>query len=176
MRRPLRLLLELLSTLAIAAAVFVAVQAWMLRDTPPRFTDDGPLAWVLSDGSEGRGTLQDLRRHLGVADTPVGLYVWATWCPICNAMTSQVDALARERPLLTVATRSGDAAAVLRHLRPRGQRWVVILDPDGRLAERHGWRSVPVFSVLMPDGTLRYPTVGYTTGWGLRLRLWWAQR
>ncbi|WP_334134433.1 redoxin family protein [Tepidimonas sp.] len=174
MRRTPRLLREAALTLGVAAVVVLAVQAWMLRDATPHWREDGPLAWVLPDGSEGRGTLSDLRARLGATDTPVALYVWATWCPICDAMDDQVDALARTRPVLTVATRSGDAAAVRRHLATRGLRWVVVFDANGHLADRHGWRSVPMFSVLMPDGTLRHTTVGYTTGWGLRLRLWLA--
>ncbi|TSE36412.1 thioredoxin domain-containing protein [Tepidimonas charontis] len=176
MRRPLSRLFDILSTLVIAAAVFWVVQAWMLRDSPSHWQENGALRWVLADGTLGHGTLRDLRRALGVTDAPVGLYVWATWCPICAAMSDAVDGVAREQTLLTVATRSGEADALQRHLQGHGQRWVVILDPDGRLAQRHGWRSVPVFGVLMPDGALEHVTVGYTTAWGMRWRLWLAKR
>lgn len=176
MRRALRILREVALTVVIAVGVFLAVQAWLIRDTPGRWLADGTLAWVLPDGSEGRGTLHDLRAQLGVApDAPMALHVWATWCSICRAEEGTVTALGREHAVVTLATRSGERATVQGHLRQRGLPWVTVLDPDGRLAAAHGWRAVPVFSVLMPDGALRHTTVGYTTGWGMRLRLWWAQ-
>jgi len=177
MTKTRHLLREAAITLAIAAAVFLAAQAWMTRDTPERWSADGLLAWVLPDGTEGRGTLADLRAQMGVpAGMPVAMHVWATWCSICRAEEGTVTDLTREHPVITLATRSGDGAAIRTYQRQRGLPWVTVLDPDGRIAAAHGWRSVPVFSVLGADGGLRQTTVGYTTGWGMRLRLWLASR
>ncbi|WP_058615632.1 redoxin domain-containing protein [Tepidimonas taiwanensis] len=163
-------------TVAMAVGVFLAVQAWQTRDASPRWQGPPTLAWVLPDGTQGRGTLQDLRAQLGIApQAPIALHVWAAWCSICRAEEGTVTALGREYAVITLATRSGDAQAVERYLRERRLPWVTLLDPGGAIAAAHGWRAVPVFSVLTADGALRHTTVGYTTGWGMRLRLWWAR-
>lgn len=162
-------------TLTLALGVFLGLQAWLTRGTPEHWAPSGTLAWLAPDGTEGRGTWQDLRAQLGLeAHAPLALHVWATWCSICRAEESTITALAATYPVVTVATRSGDATAVRAHLRQRGLPWITVLDSDGRIAASHGWRSVPVFAVLDGASRLRHVTVGYTTGWGMRLRLWWA--
>jgi thioredoxin-related protein len=48
----------------------------------------------------------------------------------------------------------------------------VINDPDGALAAAWGVRGVPTFFVVDSQGMIRFREVGYTTGLGLRWRLW----
>lgn len=123
-----------------------------------------------ADGS--RGSLAAWRAaHPG---QPVAVYFWAEWCPICKAQEGTVDALRADWPVLTVAMQSGDAAAVSRVLRERGLAWPAALDPDGRIAARYGIRAVPALVVVDARGRLRSVAVGYTTGIGMRARLWWA--
>ena len=64
------------------------------------------------------------------------------------------------------------ADAVARHLQRRGLAWHTLVDPQGRLSQGLGFAAVPGFAVLTPDGRLRWATVGLTSGWGMRLRLW----
>lgn len=164
---------EVSITLTLALGVFLGVQAWLTRDTPPNWAPPQTLVWLRPDGTERQGNWADLRAELGLPDTaPLALHVWATWCGICRAEEGTVTALAADHPVVTLATRSGDAATVRAYLRQRGLPWVTVLDADGRIAAAHGWRSVPVFAVLTPEDRLRHVTVGYTTGWSMRLRLW----
>jgi hypothetical protein len=60
------------------------------------------------------------------------------------------------------------------YLGERGLDFPVLVDPDGRLAGRYGVRGVPTTLVIGPEGRIRSREVGYTTGLGLRLRLWMA--
>ncbi|MDW8337503.1 MAG: protein disulfide oxidoreductase [Tepidimonas sp.] len=163
-------------TLTLALGVFLGVQAWLTRATPPQWAPQGTLTWLLPDGTVQHGTWADLRAQMG---TPAGqvlaLHVWAPWCGFCRAEESAVTALASRHPVITLATRSGDAASVRAYLRQRGLPWVTVLDPDGGLAAAHGWHSVPVFAVLDAGDRLRHVTVGYTTGWGMRWRLHWVR-
>jgi predicted DsbA family dithiol-disulfide isomerase len=69
---------------------------------------------------------------------------------------------------------SGDAAAVAQVLAARGLDWTTAVDADGRIAGRYGLRGVPAFVVLDREGRIRSVSVGYTTEWGIRARLWWA--
>ena len=104
----------------------------------------------------------------------VGVYFWAEWCPICTAQEGTIDGVQADYPVLTVAMQSGDAAAVNKVLAERGLDWTTAIDADGRIAQTYGLRGVPAFVIVDPAGQIRSVSLGYTTGWGLRTRLWWA--
>jgi alkyl hydroperoxide reductase subunit AhpC len=50
----------------------------------------------------------------------------------------------------------------------------VVNDPEGALSRRYGVSAVPVTFVIDAGGKVRFVTRGYTSGLGLRLRLWLA--
>jgi thiol-disulfide isomerase/thioredoxin len=108
------------------------------------------------------------------AGRPVLVHFWATWCPICRAEQGSIDALARDVPVITVAMQSGSRAEVIQFLRKEDLSFPVLNDPDGVLAARWGVRAVPASFIVDGAGQIRYVEVGYTTGIGLRLRLWLA--
>ena len=70
---------------------------------------------------------------------------------------------------------SGDVAAVRRTLAQRGLNWPTVIDADGALAARYGFRAVPAFVAIDPAGRISATSVGYTSEIGMRLRLWWAR-
>ena len=154
--------------IGLFVAIFFAIQAWVARDVPAGAAPD--FATVTADGralslSEWRAT------HPGEA---VGVYFWADWCPICTAQQGTIDAVQADYPVLTVAMQSGDAAAVAGVLAERGLDWATAIDSDGGIARGYGLRGVPAFVTVDPAGEIRSVSLGYTTGWGLRVRLWWA--
>ncbi|TAN52809.1 MAG: protein disulfide oxidoreductase [Methylococcaceae bacterium] len=107
---------------------------------------------------------------------PSLVYFWAVWCGVCKAMQHNIDALAADVPMISVAMQSGDALTVGRYLKERSITMPVLLDDAALAAARYGIRGVPVAFILGPDGDIRYTAVGYSTEWGLRLRLWLAGR
>ncbi len=108
------------------------------------------------------------------AGRPVLVHFWATWCPICRAEQGSIEALARDTAVITVAMQSGDRNAVVQHLRNEALSFPVLNDPDGAIATQWGVRAVPASFIVDGAGQIRYVEVGYTTGIGLRLRLWLA--
>ncbi|WP_413788418.1 protein disulfide oxidoreductase [Thauera sp.] len=154
--------------IAIFVVIFFAIQAWMARDVPAGPAPD--FATIAADGSSL--SLADWRAaHSGKA---VGVYFWADWCPICTAQQGTIDGVQADYPVLTVAMQSGDAAAVAGVLAERELDWTTAIDADGRIAQMYGLRGVPAFVIVGPAGEIRSVSLGYTTGWGLRARLWWA--
>lgn len=150
--------------LLILLAVYLGARAWQLRGVaqgePP------PLAGELIDG-----------RFVALADyrgRPLLLHFWASWCGICRAEQGSIAAIADDHQVLTVATRSGDAAALRDYMRREGVDFAVLSDPDGAVAARYGLRGVPTSLVLGTDGRIRFREVGWSSGPGLRLRLWLA--
>jgi len=108
------------------------------------------------------------------AGRPVLVHFWATWCPICRAEQGSIEALAHDVPVITVAMQSGERAAVVQYLRKEELSFPVLNDPNGAIAAQWGVRAVPASFVVDGAGQIRYVEVGYTTGIGLRLRLWLA--
>ncbi len=158
--------LSWLRDILILLLLLAAFQWWQTRDLTG--APAPPLSGVLTDGRAA-----DLRDYQGRA---VLVHFWAEWCPICRAEEGAVDALAQDYPVLTVATQSGDAAAVAEYLRRQGLGFPTLVDQSGALARGWGIRGVPSSYVIAPDGRIDAVSIGYTTGIGLRLRLWWASR
>ena len=106
---------------------------------------------------------------------PVLVHFWATWCPICRAEQSSIAAIAHDHAnVITVAMQSGTSAEIIRHMHEQGVVFPVVNDQDGTLSGAWGVHAVPASFIIAPDGRIRFVEVGYTTGIGLRLRLWLA--
>jgi thiol-disulfide isomerase/thioredoxin len=108
------------------------------------------------------------------AGQPVLVHFWATWCPICRAEQGSIDELARNSAVITVAMQSGDRDVVAQYVRHEAVSFPVLNDPDGVIATRWGVRAVPASFIVDGAGQIRFVEIGYTTGIGLRLRLWLA--
>lgn len=163
--RPRRWLIDV----AIVAAVVVLLQWWQGRDLPA-----GPAPAFVAELAGGSHTsLQAVRaQHAGEA---LALYFWAEWCPICTLQQDSIDALGADWPMFTVAMQSGDASAVAAVLRERGLAWNTAIDSDAQIAARYGVHGVPALIVIGANGDIRASAIGYTTGAGMRLRMWWAK-
>lgn len=166
-----------LGTLALMAVVLLAVQAWQTRHVA-----GGPLSEAVLEASlpvlDAQGALRQssLRAELAALHKAypgrnVGLYVWAEWCPICKTIQGTVDGLTQDQPVITVAIQSGPPDTVARYMQPRGLAWHTLVDPRSQLSAALGFGAVPAFAVITPTNELRWPTVGLTSGWGMRARL-----
>ncbi len=105
---------------------------------------------------------------------PLILHFWASWCGICSMMDGSVNAIAQDWPMLSVAYQSGEIPDVMRHMQNHGLDFPTLMDTDGTIGLVYGVTAVPTTFILKPDGEIAFRSVGYSTGWGLRLRLWLA--
>ena len=113
---------------AIALLLLLAVRAYQQRD----------LARGAAPGLAGRtldGAPVSLADYRGA---PVLLRFWATWCGVCKAEQSNVDAVARGLPVLSVASQSGSANQVAAYVRSQRIAHRVIADPEGVLRAASG--------------------------------------
>jgi thiol:disulfide interchange protein len=154
------------------AAVFWGVSIWQTRGVAEQFPAQAMLEVQAPDGQVQPMTLAQWRKEFG--QRPVALHVWADWCPICKLEHDSVSRVASDWPVLTVAMKSGDAAQVGRFLRAKDLNWTAVVDANGELARALGVGAVPAWLVVDAQGQIRTPAVGYTTEWGMRLRLWWV--
>lgn len=106
---------------------------------------------------------------------PVLIHFWATWCAICRLEQDSINSIARDHDVISIAMTSGDAMEVRQFIQDEGLSFPVINDPQGELARRYGVRGVPTSFVVNSKGMITAVERGYTTEWGLRLRLWWSR-
>lgn len=165
MRVTPRRLLRLGAEIVLFIALALLLEWFMTRDAPR-----GPSPKLVAVLADGRAfDLDSLRGR------PALVYFWANWCPVCAAQGPGIDGLLKEYPGITVAMRSGGARDIQAHLAREGFAWPTIVDDDGEIARVWGVSGVPAVYVLDALGGIRFVTRGFSTGYGLRARLWWAE-
>jgi thiol-disulfide isomerase/thioredoxin len=150
--------------LGLALLLLAAIRAWQQRDAA------GGVAPSLA-GIDLHGAPLSLADYRG---KPVIVHFWATWCRVCSAEQANIDAIARELPVLSVASQSGSSQQVAAYVRAHDVVPKVVVDATGTLAKRFGVRMFPTTFVLDGSSEVRHVEVGYTTELGLRLRMWLA--
>lgn len=160
-----RWLREGLLLLALLAGAMLLMDAWRAPQLPPSF-DSVPLQTL--DGEVV--TLAALSEQ-----QPVLLYFWASWCGVCRFTTPDVARLRAEgENVMTIALRSGSEAEVTRWLSRKGVAFPVINDKDGEISRRWDISVTPTL-VVMSQGRVVSSTSGWSSYWGMKLRLWWAK-
>lgn len=162
--RLLRWLREGVILLALLAVVMLAMDWWRAPVAPPAF-EIMPLQTV--DGQTV--TLEALS-----ADKPLLVYFWASWCGACRFTTPDVSKLHDEGSnVMTIALRSGNGEEVMRGLSRKGYNLPVVNDPSGMISQSFQISATPTLLVLY-KGKIISTTSGWTSYWGMKLRLWWA--
>lgn len=110
-----------------------------------------------------------------IAKGPALIYFWAEWCGICRSIQGNVSAVLQDYPAVTVAVRSGDHQAVIDYMNAKRLSWPTVNDRDGSIAQRYGVNTVPALLFVNGNGDIVFSSVGYTSEWGLRFRLWLTQ-
>ena len=158
-------LMRRISQVLILLFVFLAIRVYLTQGS----LKSGPapeFGGKLLDGSTFH--LQEMRGK------PVLIHFWATWCKICALNDGAIDDLAKDLPVITVAMESGGNNSIKKEMQERGLSFPVFVDSLGKLANLYRVKGVPTNYILDAAGNIRYVEVGYTSGIGLRVRMWLA--
>lgn len=151
--------------LLLAALLISSLLDLWRGPTLPAGAMEAPL--TLQDGT--RTDLATLSRG-----RPLLVYYWASWCGVCRFTTGAVEQLWQEgENVLTVALRSGSDAQLRQGMSKKGLSFPTHNDERGDLAVRWQVGVTPTF-LIIEDGRLVSSTTGWSSRWGLKLRLWWA--
>lgn len=158
--RGVKLAIEILIILLIYFAIKAYMQRDLVQGTAPAL-----------ENTLLNGQVVNLQSYQG---KPLLLHFWATWCGVCKLEENSIDAISKDHPVLTIAMSSGSNKELSDYLKNNNLSFPVINDNDGKLVQRFGVNGVPTSFIIDPVGNIAYTEVGYTTSWGLRLRLWLA--
>ena len=105
---------------------------------------------------------------------PLLLHFWASWCPKCKFEEGSISDINNDTDqVMTVAFQSGEINEVKQFLMKRNiEDWPVIVDQSGFLAQKYGVTGVPATFFIDSKGNIRFKTIGITSKWGMKLRLW----
>ncbi|MDX1811351.1 MAG: protein disulfide oxidoreductase [Gammaproteobacteria bacterium] len=105
---------------------------------------------------------------------PVLVHFWATWCKICQFEHASIKRIAEDYPVISVASQSGSATAVKKFMQEQELTFPVIMDADGKVFKQWGGVGFPTSFVINKENEIAFAEAGFTTEWGLRLRLFLA--
>ncbi|WP_373017680.1 redoxin domain-containing protein [Thiomicrorhabdus sp.] len=112
---------------------------------------------------------------LKAINQPTLIHIWATWCPICGVSKGGIESIAEDYPVINIATQSGDDEQLLSYAQQNEMKpQIIVNDLDGQILKRFGAKAVPADFIIDANGEIQFVEVGFTTEFGLRLRLWWA--
>ena len=151
--------------IAVVLGVFFLIQAWNAPQLPDKI-----LPQLIGQTLDGK--MLDSRDTQG---RPLVIHIWAEWCPVCRLELAGIAELAKDTPVMSIAWKSGDDAAMRRFLAQENITMPVINDPQGTLLAPLGIKAVPLHLIVDATGRIHFVETGYTTPWGLRARLWWVE-
>ena len=105
---------------------------------------------------------------------PILVHFWATWCPVCKLEQSNIENIAKDNAVITIAMQSGDNDELAAFMKEEKLSFNVINDESGMLSHSYNIKGVPVSFIVNKENKIEFTEVGYTTELGLRIRMWWA--
>ena len=103
------------------------------------------------------------------------LYFWGTWCGYCRYTSPAINSLAKEGyQVVSVALRSGNETDVNDYLRKNDYHFTTVNDPKGELAQQWQINVTPTI-IILNKGKMDLATTGWTSYWGLKVRLFFAE-
>lgn len=153
--------------MVVFLAAFIAIRPYMQGNV---IHGQAPVMKVTSIS----GNTLDLQA-LNQQGKPVLVHIWATWCPICKMSKGGIESIAKDFAVINIATQSADDEQLLAYAKENDMNPnLIVNDLDGKWLQTFGAKAVPADFIIDPQGNIAFVEVGFTTAWGLRLRLWWA--
>ena len=152
--------------IALIIIVLISVRFWVQRDAVSGMAPDFQ---ALTLKGQTFSLYEEKKR-------PILVHFWATWCRVCKLEQSNIDNIAKDYPVITIAIKSGSNDELLTFLQDENLSFNVINDDNNNFSISHKYKvkGVPVSYIINEKNEIEFVEVGYTTELGLRLRMWWA--
>nr|WP_321266499.1 redoxin domain-containing protein [uncultured Sulfurimonas sp.] len=119
-------------------------------------------------------TLLNMQNYSYPKDKPILIHFWATWCPTCKLESSNIETISENFEVLTIAVNSGDDNDLKKYMHEKGLSYKVYNDTNGFFAQEFKISAYPTTFIYNKNKELVFSEVGFTSTFGLWLRMWWA--
>ena len=107
-------------------------------------------------------------------DKPILVHIWAIWCPICKAEADNIQRVSKYYDVITIAVNSGSDESIAQYMTENNLNFKVINDKNTILAQELNVSVYPTTFIYDKDRNLVFSDVGYTSSFGLFLRMFWS--
>ena len=105
---------------------------------------------------------------------PILVHYWASWCPVCKLEAPNIQKMSQHFEVLTIAVQSGSDEQIKEYLLENNYTFKVVNDSDALLARASNVAVYPSTLIYDKNKNLVFSDVGYTSTFGLYLRMLWA--
>jgi len=119
-------------------------------------------------------TLLDAKSYSFPKNKAVLIHFWATWCPTCKLEASNIQTISENFEVLSIAVNSGNDDELKKYMNDKGFNYKVYNDKSGFFAQEFNIAAYPTTFIYDKNRELVFSEVGFTSTWGLWLRMWWA--
>jgi thiol-disulfide isomerase/thioredoxin len=105
---------------------------------------------------------------------PILIHFWATWCPTCRLEADNIQTLSEHFEVLSIAVKSGSKYDLETYMKKHQLNYRVYNDENAQLASKFKISAYPTTFIYNSEKKLIFSEVGYTSTFGLWLRMWWA--
>lgn len=119
-------------------------------------------------------TLLDAKNYIYPKDKPILIHFWATWCPTCKLEASNIQTISENFEVLSIAVNSGGNNDIKKYMFEHDLNYKVYNDANGFFAKEFKVAAYPTTFIYNKNRELVFSEVGFTSTWGLWLRMWWA--
>lgn len=113
-------------------------------------------------------------KNITLNNEPIMIHFWATWCPICKVEAPNIQRVSNDYNVLTIATNSGTDEDIKKYLKENNVDFKVINDQYNEYSNLFNISVFPTTLIYDKDRNLVFSEVGYTSTFGLYIRMWWA--
>ena len=105
---------------------------------------------------------------------PILIHFWATWCPTCKLESDNIQTLSEHFEVLSIAVKSGSKNDLKIYMKEHNLNYRVHNDENAQLSSKFNISVYPTTFIYNGEKKLVFSEVGYTSTFGLWLRMWWA--
>lgn len=113
-------------------------------------------------------------QNIELKNQPIMIHFWATWCPVCKVEAPNIQRVSQKYNVLTIASNSGNNQEIQKYLDENNLDFETVNDHNSHYAKQFNISVFPTTLIYDKDKNLVFSEVGYTSTFGLYIRMWWA--